>query len=49
MTDDEIGQFKQDHEADRRAELREEMQHQRREETSERAEFDSLTEGVRGW
>ena len=49
MTDDEIGQFKQDHETARRAELREEMQHQRREDTSERAEFDAATEGVRGW
>ena len=37
------------HEADRRSELREEMQRQRREETSERAEFDAATEGVRGW
>ena len=42
-------QLEDDREADRRAELREEMQRQRREEASERAEFDSQTEGVRRW
>ena len=49
MTDEEIKQFEEARKADRRAELREEMQHQRREETSERAEFDVQTEGVRRW